>query len=411
MPYPLRDHDRILASCLLVNHEAAALHFSVGFRLVKFEVMPTTTATKRIAPPKRLIFGPGPSMVDPRAYEAMAQPIVGIRDPYFLEIMNEIQAGLREAFGTSNQKTFMIPGSGSAAMEAAVANFVRPGSKFAVFAAGHFADRMTVAAKRQHAEIARLEKPWGEVFTAEEAERFIERERPDVIGFVQAETSTGAYQSGRAIAPAGKKMGALVIADCVTSLGAMPVELDAVGIDVAYSCSQKGLSCPAGLSPISVSPTAWAWLEQRADEGHTWYLDLRLMGKYFEPPYVYHHTPSPPLYYAMHQGLATIEEEGLSNRWDRHLRAGQRLVAGLTGLGFQPLVKQAKDRIWHLTTVVPPAGSNEAELREKLLNKYNIEIAGGLGQVAGKILRIGTMGPLATDEKVDFLLEAIAACM
>lgn len=369
------------------------------------------TATKRIAPPKRLMFGPGPSMVDPRAYEAMARPIVGIRDPYFLEIMSEIQAGLREVFGTANQKTFMIPGAGSAAMEAAIANFVVPGSKFAVFAAGHFADRMTIAAQRQHANVVRLEKPWGEVFTAEEAEAFIERERPHAIGFVQAETSTGAYQSGRAIAPAAQKAGALVIADCVTSLGAMPVELDSVGIDVAYSCSQKGLSCPAGLSPISISPKAWSWLEQRADDGNTWYLDLRLMSKYFEPPYVYHHTPSPPLYYAMYEGLAAIEEEGLRNRWDRHLRAGQRLIAGLTRLGFEPFVKQAGDRIWHLTTAVPPPGTNEAELREKLVNKYNIEIAGGLGQVAGKILRIGTMGPLATDENVNLLLEGIAACV
>lgn len=350
-------------------------------------------------------------MVDPRAYEAMTQPIVGIRDPYFLEVMKEIQAGLREVFGTANQKTFMIPGSGSAAMEAAVANFAAPGSKFAVFAAGHFADRMTIAAKRQHANVVRFEKPWGEVFGAEEAERFIERERPDAIGFVQAETSTGAYQSGRAIASVAKRAGALVIADCVTSLGAMPVELDSVGIDVAYSCSQKGLSCPAGLSPVSVSPQAWTWLEKRADEGHTWYLDLRLMSKYFEPPFVYHHTPSPPLYYAMHQALAVIEEEGLRNRWDRHLRAGQRLVAGLSRLGFEPFVKEADDRIWHLTTVTPPAGTNEAELREKLLKRYDIEIAGGLGQVAGKILRIGTMGPLATDDNVDFLLESIAACM
>lgn len=370
-----------------------------------------TSATKRIAPPKRLMFGPGPSMVDPRAYEAMSQPIVGIRDPYFLEIMGEIQAGLREAFGTANERTFMIPGAGSSAMEAAVANFVVPGSKFAIFAAGHFADRMSITAKRQRANVVRLEKPWGEVFTAEEAAAFIERERPDAVGFVQAETSTGAYQSGRAIAPAAKRAGALLIADCVTSLGAMPVELDAVAIDVAYSCSQKGLSCPAGLSPLSLSPRAWDWLERRTEEPHTWYLDLRLLGKYFGVEHVYHHTPSPPLYYAMHQGLAVIEEEGLRNRWDRHLRAGQRLVGGLTRLGFQFLVKNAEDRIWHLTTAIPPSQVNEAELRGKLLAKYNIEIAGGLGQVAGKILRIGTMGPLATDENVDFLLESIAACM
>jgi alanine-glyoxylate transaminase/serine-glyoxylate transaminase/serine-pyruvate transaminase len=350
-------------------------------------------------------------MVDPRAYEAMAQPVVGIRDPYFLELMADIQRGLREVFGTQNEKTFPIPAGGSGAMEAAVANFVRPGSKFAIFAAGHFADRMTTMAKRQGAGVVRLEKSWGEVFTAEEAAAFIERERPDAVGFVQAETSTGAYQSGRGIAHAARLAGALVIADCVTSLGAMPVELDAVGIDVAFSCAQKGLSCPAGLSPISISPKAWAWLEKRPDEPPTWYLDLRLMSRYFEPPYVYHHTPSPPLYYAMHQGLAVIEEEGLTERWERHRRASERLIAGLTRLRFEPLVKKAEDRIWHMTTVRPPEDINEVKIRETLLSNHNIEIAGGLGQLAGKILRIGTMGPLATNEKVDLLLDALQASM
>jgi alanine-glyoxylate transaminase/serine-glyoxylate transaminase/serine-pyruvate transaminase len=350
-------------------------------------------------------------MVDPRAYEAMSQAVVGIFDPYFLEVMENVRAGLRESFGTKNQMTFTVPAGGSGAMEAAVANFVLPGSKFAVFTAGHFANRIIAMGERQRAHVARLEKPWGQVFTAEEAEEFIEREHPDAVAFVQAETSTGAYQLGSAIAPAARKIGALVIADCVTSLGAMPVELDAVGIDVAFSCSQKGLSCPAGLAPISISPKAWEWLEHRAEDPFTWYLDLRLIAKYFEPPNVYHHTPSPPLYYAMHQTLAAIEEEGLRNRFNRHLRANQRLIAGLTQLGFQPLVANPKDRIWHLTTVIPPAGLDEAELRRGLSAKYGIEIAGGMGQLTGKILRIGTMGPLATDENVDFLLEALRACM
>ena len=350
-------------------------------------------------------------MVDPRAYEAMSQPVLGIRDPYFLDVMNDIRVGLREVFGTHNEMTFPIPAAGGGAMEAAVANFAAPGVKFVIFAAGHFADRMTVIARRQGATVVRLEKAWGEVFTRQEAEEFIEREQPDIVGYIQAETSTGAYQSGRAIAPAARNVGALVIADCVTSLGAMPVELDSVGVDVAFSCSQKGLSCPAGLSPVSVSPRAWERLEKRTEDPFTWYFDLRLMGKYFEPPHVYHHTPSPPLYYAMHQGLAVIEEEGVRHRWDRHLRANQRLIAGLSPLGFTPLVKNPDDRIWHLTTVLPPSGVDEGQLRERLLQKYEIEIAGGLGQLSGKILRIGTMGPLATDENVDFLLDAIAACM
>jgi len=350
-------------------------------------------------------------MVDPRAYEAMSQPVLGIRDDYFLGVMADIQAGLRTAFGTKNEATFPIPGGGGAGMEAAVASFVLPGQKFAIFAAGIFADRMSIAGKRQRANVARLEKTWGEVFSAEEAEAFLDRERPDVVGFVQAETSTGAYQSGRAITAAAKKFNALVIADCVTSLGAMPVELDSVGVDVAYSCSQKGLSCPAGLAPMSMSPRAFEWLQKRPEEPYTWYLDLSLISKYYEPAHAYHHTPSPPLYYAMHQSLAVIEEEGLENRWARHRRASQRLLAGLDKLGFTPLVKNPDERIWHLTTVVPPSTVNEAALRQKLLDRYGIEVASGLGQLAGKILRIGTMGPLATDENVDFLLDAIADCL
>lgn len=350
-------------------------------------------------------------MVDPRAYEAMSQPVLGIRDPYFLEIMSEIRNGLRHAFGTENEMTLPIPAGGGGAMEAAIANFVLPGSKLAVFAAGHFADRIGIMGERQRANVVRLEKPWGEVFTETEAAAFLAREQPQAIAFVQAETSTGAYQSGRAMAAAARAANALVIADCVTSLGAMPVELDAVGIDVAFSCSQKGLSCPAGLSPISVSPRAVEWLAQRPEQPFTWYLDLQIMAKYFDPPHSYHHTPSPPLYYAMHQGLAVIEEEGLRNRWQRHRRASERLLSGLTKLGFEPIVKRPEDRIWHLTTVLPPPGIDEAALRQKLMQNYNIEIGSGLGQLTGKVVRIGTMGPLATSESVDFLLDAVTACL
>ncbi len=375
------------------------------------ETKPTATLGTGFAVPKRLLYGPGPSTVEPRAYEDMAQPVLGIRDPHFLRIIDEIREGLRDLFGTSNQLTFTVPASGSGAMEAAVANFIWPGKKVAIFSAGVFAERIMTMAKRQRAQVAVFEKPWGEIFSAHEAEEFISREKPDVVSFVQAETSTGAYQSGRAIVPAAKAAGALVIADCVTSLGAMPVELDGIGIDVAFSCSQKGLSCPAGLSPISMTAKAFEKLAERPEELFTWYLDLRMMSKYFEPPHVYQHTPSPPLYYAMHQGLAAIEEEGLGNRWDRHRRAGQRLIQGLAALGFEPLVKNPSERIWHLTTVMAPAGVDEAQLRQRLVDKFDIEIAGGLGQLTGKILRIGTMGPLATDASVDELLKAIAACL
>ena len=350
-------------------------------------------------------------MLEPRAQEAMALPALGIRDPYFLSLANEVREGLRTVFGTSNRITFPIPASGSGAMETAVANFVLPGSKFGVFAAGHFADRISAMAQRYGAQVVRCEQPWGTVFSQEVAEEFLERERPDVVSFVQAETSTGAYQTGRAIAPAAQRIGALVIADTVTSLGAMPVELDEVGVDIAFSCGQKGLSCPAGLSPLSVSPAAWEWLSTRASDAASWYFDLRLLAAYYDPPHTYHHTPSPPLFYAMHQALAAIQEEGLTHRWARHKAAHEQLAPGLQGLGFTFVVDCPQDRIWHVTAVYPPKGIAEADIRQRLLDRYHIEIASGLGEFAGKILRIGTIGPLATEEHVSALLYAIKSCL
>ncbi len=350
-------------------------------------------------------------MVDPRAYEAMGAPVLGIRDPYFLRVMEEVREGLRYVFGTANAKTFPVPAGGSGAMEAAIVNFVRPGQKLAVFAAGHFADRIAIMGQRHRATVVRLERPWGHVFSESEADEFLQREKPDAIAFVQAETSTGAYQSGRNIVPAARRHGALVLADTVTSLGAMPVALDDVGIDVAFSCSQKGLSCPAGISPISVSPSAWERLERHSEPPTAWYLDLQLMAQYFDPPHTYHHTPAPPLWYALHQGLAVIAEEGLENRWKRHRKASDQLARGLTELGFEYLVPLPENRIWHLATVVPPKGVSEADLRQHLMGRYGIEIASGLGQLSGQILRIGTMGPLATEERVQFLLNAIQNCL
>ncbi len=238
----------------------------------------------------------------------MSQPIVGMRDPFFFECMEEVQAGLRNVFGTQNPVTFPVPGTGSSGMEAAIANFVTPGSKAAVFANGLFADRQIEMARRHGANVVKLEKEWGGVFCAEEAEAFLDREKPQVVAFVQAETSTGAFQEAKAITTAARRIGAITIADCVTSLGAMPVQLDENGIDVAYSCSQKGLSCPPGLSPISVSPTAWEMLEKR-ESIDTWYLDLRLLRKWYDPPHVYHHTPPTTLFYAVREALAIIAEE------------------------------------------------------------------------------------------------------
>ena len=266
-------------------------------------------------PPYRLLYGPGPGQVHPRVYQAMAQPIVGHLDPYFFEISTNIQRLLRKAFRTTNEMTFVISATGSGGMETAISNFVEPGMKVASFVNGFFCERQAEMARRQGGEVVRLEKPWGEVFSADEAAEFIRREKPQVVMYVQAETSAGAFQRGEHICKAAHEVGALVIADCVTSLGAMPVEVDKTGIDIAYSCSQKGLSCPPGLSPITVSPRALDWLKTRKTPNHSWYFDIRLIADYLTGSRRYHHTASATMFYGIHEGLTLIEEEGLENRW------------------------------------------------------------------------------------------------
>src|SRR5271169_7084385 len=229
-----------------------------------------------LQPPRRYLFGPGPSMVHPRVYEALSKPIVGHLDSYFIQVMGDVQQLLKMAFGTHDAATLVISGTGSAGMEAAVANFVEPETKFAVFANGYFSDRLTEMAKRQGGQVVRFEKPWGATFTDEEAAEFIRREKPKVVAYVHAETSTGALQPGRVICAAAHDIGALVIADCVTSLGGMQIDFDGTGIDVAYSCTQKGLSCPPGLSPMAMSPRAMEFLRERSIPVRSWYLDLKL---------------------------------------------------------------------------------------------------------------------------------------
>jgi alanine-glyoxylate transaminase/serine-glyoxylate transaminase/serine-pyruvate transaminase len=356
-----------------------------------------------IHPPKRLLYGPGPSQVYPRIYQAMAQPIVGHLDPYFFQVSQGVQKGLRTVFGTANELTIPISATGSGGMETAVSNFIEPGTKLALLVSGFFGERIGEMAKRHGAEIVRLEKPWGESFSDDEAVEFIRREKPQVVAFVQAETSTGVFQQSKALCEAAHEVGAIVIADCVTSLGAMPVEVDANGIDVAYSCTQKGLSAPPGLSPITISPRAQERLKERKTVNRSWYFDLTLISDYLTVSHRYHHTASATLFYALHESLAIIEEEGLPLRQQRHEKAHQRFVAGIERLGLKMLVAPGH-RIWNLNTPRVPEGVNEAKVRAYLLEKHGIEIAGGFGPLAGKIFRIGIMGPLATDEGVDRFL-------
>jgi len=356
-----------------------------------------------VHPPKRLLYGPGPSQVYSRIYQAMAQPIVGHLDPYFFQISQDVQKGLRTVFGTENELTIPISATGSGGMETAISNFIEPGTKLGLFVNGFFGERLAEMAKRHGADIVRLDKPWGEAFSDGEAAEFILREKPQVVAFVQAETSTGVFQQSKALCDAAHEVGAIVIADCVTSLGAMPVEVDANGIDVAYSCTQKGLSAPPGLSPITISPRALERLKERKQPNRSWYFDLTLISDYLTVSHRYHHTASATMFYALHEALAIIDEEGLALRQQRHQRAHERFVAGVERLGLTMHVAPGH-RIWNLNTPRVPDGVNEAKVRAYLLEKHGIEIAGGFGPLAGKIFRIGIMGPLATDEGVDRFL-------
>lgn len=365
---------------------------------------PTVAHLPALQPPHRYLFGPGPTMVHPRVYEALSKPIVGHLDPYFIRVMEDVQKLLKPIFGTNDGATLVISGTGSAGMEASVANFVEPGAKFAIFANGYFSDRLTDMAKRQGAEVVRLEKAWGETFADHEAADFIRREKPKVVGFVQAETSTGAFQSGRAICAAAHEVGALVIGDCVTSLGGVPVAFDELGIDVAYSCSQKGLSCPPGLSPMAMSPRAMEFLRARTTPSRSWYLDLKLIHDYSTVSHRYHHTAPISMFYALREALMVITEEGIENRWERHRRCNKVFVKSIEAMGLRMHVPE-QHRIATLNTVCVPQGVDEAKIRRRLLDGPGIEIAGGFGPLAGKVFRIGVMGPLATEENLKFFLD------
>ena len=366
--------------------------------------VPAINLFSPLQPPRRYLFGPGPTMVDPRVYTALAKPIVGHLDPYFIQVMGDVQQLVKMAYGTSDGATLVISGTGSAGMEAAVANFVEPGSKIAIFANGYFSDRLTEMAKRQSADVVRFEKSWGETFGDDEARDFIHREKAKAVAYVHAETSTGALQSGKAICTAAHDAGALVIADCVTSLGGLPVEFDRTGIDVAYSCTQKGLSCPPGLSPMAMSRRAMDFLSSRTTPSRSWYLDLKLIHDYSTVSHRYHHTAPISMFYALREALLVIAEEGIENRWERHRRCHQSFVKGIQAMGLSFHVPE-EHRIPTLNTVCVPKGVDEAKVRKRLLDGPGIEIAGGFGPLAGKVFRIGVMGPLATEDNVQFFLQ------
>lgn len=354
----------------------------------------------------RILLGPGPSNVHPLVLQALSYPLIGHLDPQFLELMNQVQEMLRDTFLTKNPLTIPVSGTGSAGMEAALCNFIEPGDRVLICVNGYFGERLVDMAGRYGAEVVRLDRPWGEVFTPEEVKSALKKTPAKIVAMVHAETSTGAMQPLEGMAEIVHQQGGLLLVDCVTSLGGVPIKIDEWGIDIAYSGTQKCLSVPPGLSPVTVGPRGQEALQNRKTKVANWYLDFTMVGKYWGKERTYHHTAPISMNYALYQGLKLVQEEGLQARWQRHRENAERLWAGLEEMGLE-LVVPVENRLPSLTTVYIPGGKDDLAVRNALLNTYNIEIAGGLGDFKGKVWRIGLMGHSSQRENVTLLLGAL----
>ena len=359
-------------------------------------------------PSPRILLGPGPSMVHPRVYQAMAMTTIGHLDPEFLTIMNEVQGLLRYVFQTENKLTIPVSGTGSAGMEAALCNFIEPGDAVLIAVNGYFGERLCDMAGRYGAQVDRIDCAWGDVFEVSAIEQALSQKPYKLFAIVHAETSTGARQPNiKEIADLVHQNGAILVLDTVTSLGGLPVEIDAWGVDVAYSGTQKCLSCPPGLSPLTVSERALEVLRSRKTQVANWYLDLSLVVKYWGKERTYHHTAPINMNYGLREALRLVAEEGLEARFARHRKHAEMLWQGLEAMGLQMHVP-ISHRLPSLTTVqIPPSVTDEVKVRQALLNEFNIEIASGFGPLKGKVWRIGLMGFSSRRENVTLLLEAL----
>jgi alanine-glyoxylate transaminase/serine-glyoxylate transaminase/serine-pyruvate transaminase len=365
------------------------------------------TLPGEFAPPARLLLGPGPSDVHPRVLRAMSAPLIGHLDPAFVAMMEEVKTLLRLVFATKNALTFPISGTGSAGMEACVVNLVEPGDEVVVGVNGVFGTRMADVVERAGGTVRRVEAPWGHVVRAEQVEAALRNCRqPKLVALVHAETSTGAWQPLPDAARLAHEHGALFLADCVTSLGGAPVEIDGWEIDAAYSGTQKCLSCPPGLSPVTFGPRALDALQRRKRPVQSWYLDVTLLQQYWGEERVYHHTAPISMNYALREALRLVAEEGLPARFARHRRNHEALAAGLAALGLS-LAAEEGHRLPMLNAVTVPAGVDEARVRSRLLGEHGIEIGGGLGPMKGKVWRIGLMGESSRRSAVLTVLGAL----
>ncbi|MFW5926090.1 MAG: pyridoxal-phosphate-dependent aminotransferase family protein [Myxococcota bacterium] len=360
-----------------------------------------------ISPPSRVLMGPGPSDVAPAVLRALSAPTIGHLDPAFLDVMDEVRGMLRQVFGTDHELTLPMSGTGSSGMEACFANLIAPGDRVLVCVNGVFGGRMTDVARRCGAEVTVAEAPWGRAMDPDDVRRAAAGHSYKLLCLVHAETSTGVLQDLSPFRGLAYELGAMLLVDAVTSLGGVPVNVDTHGLDAVYSGTQKCLSCPPGLAPLTLSDRALDALRSHPGPVQSWYLDLTMITRYWSEERVYHHTAPVNMIYALHEALRAVLEESLEARFARHRTNAAALRAGLAAMGLELPVPPA-ERLDPLTLVRIPEGADDATTRRMLLDRYGLEIGGGLGDFKGKAWRIGLMGTSCTRRNVVLCLTALA---
>lgn len=360
-----------------------------------------------LLPPPRLMLTPGPSMVEPRVYRAMATPLVGHLDPWFTAMMEDVQVLLRRVFRTENRVTFPISASGSGGIEAAVINPLEEGDEAVICVNGTFSERMAIIAERTAARVTRVEAPYGRAVDPEDARRAGKGKKVKILGVTHGESSTSVASDLDAFRKVADELGALLVVDCVSTLAGMPIEIDRQRIDICFSGSQKALSCPPGLAPITVNAKAEEVLRSRKSKVQSWYFDLTTTMNYWGRERTYHHTAPISLIFALREALRIVLEEGLEARWERHRQNQAALLAGIEAMGMEPFVANPKDRMITVTGIKPPAGVDEGAVRKQLLDEFNIEIAGGFGPLKGKLWRVGLLGYGSQKQNVLLFLAAL----
>jgi len=362
-------------------------------------------------PPVRLMLTPGPSSVDPRVYRALATPLVGHMDPWFRGCMDETQVLLRQIFQTENRITLPLSASGSGGIEASVVNVLEEGDEAIVAVNGVFSERMYEIATRASSKVTKVEAPYGKPVDPEDVRRAGKGKKIKMVGLAQGETSTGVLTKIDGFRKVAEELGALLVADTVASLAAVPLDVDRERVDVCFSGSQKAISAPPGVSPITVSAAAEDVFRKRKTKVQSWYFDLTTAMNYWGKDRLYHHTPPISLIFALREAMRLVMEEGLEARWERHRVNQLALIDGLEAMGLKLLVEKPADRLPTVTAVMVPAGVVDVKLRNQLLDEFNIEIAGGFGAIKGKIWRVGLMGYCSQKPNVLLFLAALEKCL